>query len=589
MRRLYFFLLMIILVSPLYAGQDMGAPFTIRGVLPWHNFLSGPSVWNKKDYEGYLDWMQKQDLNLLVLHNYTGGTQRYMNYVEPMIRIEYRNVIPGATYDTSLTSRWGYRPLKLKDFAFGTGELFRFQPGMEVFGSDAAVMAKTLDQRYQYAQSLIRQVIQMSHERGIRVAMGFEFGVYPPELFSIVPYNSCLQPKMLPDPTHPASIEILYRTIDDLLIAYPELDQIWLWLQEHEVHSGNLSPDLQVLMDKDGELFSAADRNTVFRGIWSLTYIRAAYDYLQSKSPKTKIAISGWGGKNQLEGILEGLDRGLPKDIAFTCLNPLWGQLPQPAILGEIAKHREVWVIPWLEGDWQLWHPQQRVSLIRDHVLLARKQGAQGVIAAHWRTEDIKANFEAFALFVNNPDTAHSVEAFYEQYVQNEYGEGAIAELAPLLIKMDKEQWYAALTSPEYLPYDPSWGRLNDVYRKRYGEIALIVKQLKGKEPSAKFRGKLEWLEAVFTYVLLLDEVSAAIEPSYKLHEQWFLNGKKPLSSKEIERCKKIIETAPIKDLFRVYASRVRSKGELGVLSSMNQKLWLQYLELMDFLGKVQK
>jgi hypothetical protein len=92
------------------------------------------------------------------------------------------------------------------------------------------------------------------------------------------------------------------------------------------------------------------------------------------------------------------------------------GQLPQPAILSEIAKNREVWVMPWLEGDWQLWHPQQRVSLIRDHILLARKQGVQGVIAVHWRTEDIKANFESFALFARNPDTVPTVDAFYERY-----------------------------------------------------------------------------------------------------------------------------------------------------------------------------
>ena len=30
-------------------------PFEIRGVLPWHNFLCGPTAWNKADYEVYLD------------------------------------------------------------------------------------------------------------------------------------------------------------------------------------------------------------------------------------------------------------------------------------------------------------------------------------------------------------------------------------------------------------------------------------------------------------------------------------------------------------------------------------------------------
>ncbi len=45
-----------------------------------------------------------------------------------MIRIEYRNVVPLAGFDTSLTARWGYRPLKVRDFAFGTSRLFDLPP-----------------------------------------------------------------------------------------------------------------------------------------------------------------------------------------------------------------------------------------------------------------------------------------------------------------------------------------------------------------------------------------------------------------------------------------------------------------------------
>ena len=31
----------------------------------------------------------------------------------------------------------------------------------------------------------MRDVLKMAHERGIRMAMGFEFGVIPPEYFSL--------------------------------------------------------------------------------------------------------------------------------------------------------------------------------------------------------------------------------------------------------------------------------------------------------------------------------------------------------------------------------------------------------------------
>lgn len=102
----------LLFFSVLITSHALSAePIPVRGTLPWHNFLSGPSAWNLGDYRRYLDWMKKLDLNLLVLHCYTGGAHRYVNYVEPMVRVTYASVLPDATLDTSLTARWGYRPL----------------------------------------------------------------------------------------------------------------------------------------------------------------------------------------------------------------------------------------------------------------------------------------------------------------------------------------------------------------------------------------------------------------------------------------------------------------------------------------------
>ena len=35
-------------------------PFSIRGTLPWHNFLCGPSAWNEEDYRKCLDNLKAQ-------------------------------------------------------------------------------------------------------------------------------------------------------------------------------------------------------------------------------------------------------------------------------------------------------------------------------------------------------------------------------------------------------------------------------------------------------------------------------------------------------------------------------------------------
>jgi hypothetical protein len=55
-----------------------------------------------------------------------------------------------------------------------------------------------------------------------------------------------------------------------------------------------------------------------------------------------------------------------------------------------------------------------------------------------------------------------------------------------------------------------------------------------------------------------------------------------------VASARKALGEAPLETLFRTFARRVRSKGELGELSAMNQKLWLLYRELDRFLRDAQ-
>jgi hypothetical protein len=151
------------------------------------------------------------------------------------------------------------------------------------------------------------------------------------------------------------------------------------------------------------------------------------------------LAISGWGGGTQLPGTLRGLNRVLPTNIVFTCLGPDQGWSPQPPVLAEIAKHREVWAVPWLEGDARLWHLQPHVSLLREHVQLASEQQLHGVIAIHWRTEETRANLEAFARFAGNPATAPTVEEFYLRDCEEQFGKAGRRRIG----------WQAVATGPQ--------------------------------------------------------------------------------------------------------------------------------------------
>ena len=89
------------------------------------------------------------------------------------------------------------------------------------------------------------------------------------------------------------------------------------------------------MYDKESILFEPEGDDIKFTGVWSLEYIRQAYNYIRQKAPKVKVAIGGWGGGTQLPSILKGLDKVLPKDIVFTCLNPDQGWSPQGQFLAD--------------------------------------------------------------------------------------------------------------------------------------------------------------------------------------------------------------------------------------------------------------
>ena len=583
----YIFILLCLPVSLL--AQEK---FNIRGVLPWHNFLSGPTGWNLEDYRNYLDECQQYGINFIGFHNYTGGGERYATYVEPMIKIEYKDILPQAYFDNSLTARWGYLPMKVKDYAFGTDRAFSLPEGAEAFGSDASVTSSTPREHYEKSQALMRDVLSMAHERGIRMAMGFEFGVIPPEYFSLNVAGDCFywpgESNMIPNPKSQLAIEIHYAELDNILETYPDIDYVWLWLNEHSFMGVNIEKALENASFAEaynagqGYFKEAADDAARFVGVWALEYMKLTSDYLRSKGSHVKVILGGWGGGHQLPSLLKGLDRALPKDIIFSCLNPDLGKSPQPEFLSDIAKNRTVWAVPWLEGDHQLWHFQPRVEMMRDHVKLAAKQNLDGVIAIHWRTEEPRFNFRTFAHFASNKTDNKTVEQLYEEYLTEDMGNKAAKLLAPLLAQMDIKQIQWNVPSPEFYAFTPEWGLLDDQNVKLRERLIRAAEQALKKTEGIQ-RDNLQRFIAMFRFELLLGEVDKAMMPAFILKK----NDRQGTVSSSFEDCEKAYRTlmaAPVKDMFETYMQRVHSRGELGVLSSLNQRLWREYNDLKSYL-----
>src|SRR5690554_2305710 len=135
--------------------------------------------------------------------------------------------MPEAAFDHSEMTHWGYLPMKVKDFAFGSDQLFQLPRGAEYFGADCSILTKNDEERYEKTQALMKKVLAMAHERDMQMAMGFEFGVAPPEYASIRTNSDMYwlgHGSIVYNPFDPDATGILYATIDDILETYRGID-----------------------------------------------------------------------------------------------------------------------------------------------------------------------------------------------------------------------------------------------------------------------------------------------------------------------------------------------------------------------------
>ena len=388
--------------------------FATRGLLPWYDFLSGPSAWNLADYRLIVDRMVRMGLNFIGFHVYSKGPVTRSQGAEPFLSFTYHGVGHDAVIDTTQTNRWGYLPKRVSDFAYGTDRFF----AGEVFGADAALLATGPLDAAAHAKSLLHDALTYAKARGLRVCVGFEPAAIPDEIVDALPANARrhIQTPLGPDDaldlTSAAAREILHLRLDDLLATYLMVDAVWLWQNE----------DAAWTVRHEGDEVLPFDAS----------YLRLAYDYLKERAPRVQLVVSGWGAVHQH---FDDLHTALPDDVAFSALNHYLGSSQTDDVYGRLGA-RSRWPIPWLEDDATLWHPQYHLHRFHNDVLRAHRFGCDGMIGIHWRTRVIDHNASYFARSLWEPDLDPA--DYYRDYATLLAGPDAGPPLAAALDEVDR-------------------------------------------------------------------------------------------------------------------------------------------------------
>jgi hypothetical protein len=399
------------LLLPLDGRSWKAAPrFAVRGLLPWPDFLNCITVYNDEDFQAYFEAMLRMRFNLFGMHVYTGARQ----WAESYLSFEFGGAGHLAFLDTTATHRWGYLPQRTSSFGMGAADYY----DAEVFGSDAARLARDPWEAAELARNLLRKAFAWARRLGIRTGIGFEPYQIPDEIWRALPPE--VRPAELPDRRTAGprfdiesvtARKLLEARLGSLLEAYPDVDYVWLW---------------------EDEQMNWESRRT---GIpLSVTPFLQAHDFLRRHAPAKRLVVSGWGG---VARHFEHFHNKLPGDIIFSCLSDSLGWDPVHEVFGKLGE-RERWPIPWLEDDPGMWQAQFHVHRFERDVNLAAQYGCQGMLGIHWRHRivDPTAGYFARSLW----DASLQPAGYYQAYAATQAAGERAGRLAKLLADIDRNR-----------------------------------------------------------------------------------------------------------------------------------------------------
>ncbi len=344
------------------AGQPWtaAARFSVRGLLPWPDFLNCISVYNDEDFKAYFASMLRMRFNMFGMHVYTQSdplTESYLSF--DFAGSGHR----AALEDTTMTS-WGYTPQRTSTFKMGAAEFF----DKETFGADATRLAADNWDIAGRTTEMMRKAFNFASSLGIRTGIGFEPYQNPAEIVRALPPEAISHPGgFIESRTARALLE---RRLADLLERYPMIDYVWLWQDE-------------------GANWESRKSKVPL----SVTPFAQAHDFLRRHAPEKKLVLAGWGGVTRH---FESLHERLPGDIVFSSLNDSLGWDPVNEAFSKLGG-RERWPIPWLEDDPSMWFPQFRASRFEIDMKRAQDFGCQGMLGIHWRHRIVDPTATYFA------------------------------------------------------------------------------------------------------------------------------------------------------------------------------------------------
>lgn len=552
-------------MEPLHESRS--PVFAVRGTLPWYNFFNSPTTWEPADHRAFVDALARMRMTFVGFHTY--DTEPFAAYEQ-----EDGTLVGGAPLLNTLQATWGTKPIGTDDFYGGSDRYF----AREAFGASSSFISDR-DASIRAAKAALADALAYAKARGLATCLGFE---------------------VHGDPTDPAVQDAFERRLTQLLRDYPMLDYVWIWEPEAQgvypvTSPSALSPWDSAQARWDAAFSDVEDARRRGEAVRMTLYATHAQRVVEAVRPDVQLVVSGWGGDEWLRfsDFFPGMDQLLPGNIAFSALDNIRVTPSVSEAYGRLKPERTRWPIIWWEFDGDQWMPQPNLEETAGACRDALAKGCQGILGIHWRTRAVEESAGYVSRFAWDPDL--TVEDYLDAYAAHRYGETDAPIYAPVLQRLQRlgYRWAGGGGQNECAPF--TWGLGEE---KKVAELRGIAAQLRPAAPALPIPDMTRLLPTMPAIPVVSTIVQgpagpAASEAKQKARQDLldlidFVQAYEDVSRKLlpggalddlIERddrsgAIRYVRESGLAEMLHLYARRIENKGELGVLATMNAKLW---------------
>jgi hypothetical protein len=495
--------------------DEVGEPlFETRGIQPYHDFPSGPDLWNTDDYLSVISQLPKMGMNFVGIHTYTTYNSLwdyendYQRGPEPSVWIGLpQDVNSDGTVNWSYPAHyahtkrpnfiWGFDTWDTDQFHGGASQLFPTNGyGSDAIGEMPPDDVTSSNAVFNRVGRMLNQAFTHAQNMGVKTATGTELplGIEVDGGDTWVRGVPTLLKERLTgmgmNPADPSTIKRLYKGIFERIMKTHPLDYYWLWSYEIWSSGGVNASEIQAFKDD----------------------VLLAQEALADLGNPFQLGHAGWRlGTVSPENPAEFEDV-FPSEAPFFAL---WGEAEG---FESLSADRVKWPATWLEYDWGLAQPQLAVYRVHEDAYAAWNKECDGLISEHWRTRMMSPNVGAMRDLmwaygptgtpVNKtvpPDRGAYVEDFYLDWATRQFGPEAATPIASIFAGQDWEtlphaqDWTEEMTGSYYmvpgaiLPNPASWFTEQSKYS--------FVPQLESRRSQIVGVGNLErfdyWLKAM--------------------------------------------------------------------------------------------